>query len=92
TVNGIKTISGTVFADDVQRVIELDGFAIDVDPKGKMIVMKNKDIPGVIGTVGKLLGDNKINIADFRLSRGKDGIALAIASIDEKVTSEIIKN
>ncbi|KLD98454.1 phosphoglycerate dehydrogenase [Aliarcobacter butzleri] len=92
TVNGIKTISGTVFADDVQRVIELDGFAIDVDPKGKMIVMKNKDIPGVIGTVGKLLGDNKINIADFRLSRGKDGIALAIALIDEKVTSEIIKN
>jgi D-3-phosphoglycerate dehydrogenase len=32
------------------------------------------------------------NIADFRLSRGKDGIALAIALIDEKVTSEIIKN
>lgn len=92
TINGIKTISGTVFADDVQRVIELDGFTTDVDPKGKMIIMKNKDIPGVIGTVGKLLGDNKINIADFRLSRGKDGIALAIALIDEKVTPEIIKN
>ncbi len=91
TVNGIKTISGTVFGDDVQRVIELDGFTIDIDPKGKMILMKNKDIPGVIGSVGKILGDNNINIADFRLSRGKGGVALAIALIDDKVTSEIVK-
>lgn len=90
TANGVKTISGTVFNDDVQRIVELDGFAIDVEPKGKMIIMRNKDIPGVIGNVGNILGQNGINIADFRLSRGKDGIALAVILIDEKACTKVI--
>lgn len=90
TSNGVKTISGTVFNDNVQRIIELSGFPLDIEPKGKMIIMRNNDVPGVIGEVGKTLGDNKINIADFRLSRGKDG-ALAVILVDEKVSNEILK-
>lgn len=90
TANGVKTISGTVFGEDVQRVVELNGFPIDIEPSGKMIVMRNNDVPGVIGEVGRTLGDNKINIADFRLSRGKDG-ALAVILIDEKANSEVLK-
>jgi D-3-phosphoglycerate dehydrogenase len=90
TPTGVKTISGTVFNDDVQRIVELNGFSLDIEPKGKMIVMRNNDVPGVIGEVGRILGDNNINIADFRLSRGKDG-ALAVILIDEKVSSDILK-
>ena len=90
TPTGVKTISGTVFNDDVQRIVELNGFPLDIEPKGKMIVMRNNDVPGVIGEVGRILGDNNINIADFRLSRGKDG-ALAVILIDEKVSSDILK-
>ena len=90
TPTGVKTISGTVFNDDVQRIVEINGFSLDIEPKGKMIVMRNSDVPGVIGEVGKILGDNNINIADFRLSRGKDG-ALAVILIDEKPSSEILK-
>ena len=56
-----------------------------------MIVMRNNDVPGVIGEVGKILGDNNINIADFRLSRGKEG-ALAVILIDEKASSDVLKN
>jgi len=56
-----------------------------------MVIMRNNDIPGVIGEVGKLLGDNSINIADFRLSRGKDG-ALAVILVDEKVCSDTLKS
>jgi D-3-phosphoglycerate dehydrogenase len=90
TSNGVKTISGTVFNEDVQRIVELNGFPLDIEPKGKMIIMRNQDVPGVIGEVGKILGSNNINIADFRLSRGKDG-ALAVILIDEKVSSDILK-
>ena len=90
TSKGVKSISGTVFGEDVQRVVELDGFKIDVDPKGKMIIMKNKDIPGVVGKVGNILGENGINISDFRLSRGKEGTALAVILIDEKANSKVI--
>ncbi len=78
TSKGVKNISGTVFGEDVQRVVDLDGFKIDVDPKGKMIIMKNKDIPGVVGKVGNILGENGINISDFRLSRGKRELLLQL--------------
>lgn len=90
TSTGVKTISGTVFNDDVQRIVEINGFSLDIEPKGKMIIMRNQDVPGVIGEVGKILGNNNINIADFRLSRGKDG-ALAVILIDEKASSDVLK-
>lgn len=90
TPNGARTISGTVFGGEAQRVVELNGFAIDVEPKGKMIIMRNKDIPGVVGQIGNILAQNGINIADFRLSRGKDGVALAVILLDEKANSKVI--
>ena len=90
TPSGVKSISGTVFGGEAQRVVELNGFAIDVEPKGKMIIMRNKDIPGVVGQIGNILGQNGINIADFRLSRGKDGVALAVILLDEKANSKVI--
>lgn len=90
TSSGSQTISGTVFNEDVQRIVELNGFNLDIEPKGKMIIMRNNDVPGVIGEVGKTLGESNINIADFRLSRGKES-ALAVILIDEKANSEVLK-
>ena len=91
TEKGVTSISGTVFDENVQRIVGINNFAFDIEPKGKMVIMRNNDIPGVIGEVGKLLGDNNINIADFRLSRGKDG-ALAVILVDEKVCTETLKS
>jgi D-3-phosphoglycerate dehydrogenase len=90
TSNGVQTICGTVFNEDVQRIVDINNFPLDIEPKGKMIIMRNSDVPGVIGEVGSILADNNINIADFRLSRGKDG-ALAVILVDEKVCSNTIK-
>lgn len=89
TQNGVNTISGTVFDENVQRIIEIDGFKFDIEPKGNMILIRNSDVPGVIGEVGQILGDNSINIADFRLSRGKDG-ALAVILVDESINHELL--
>lgn len=90
TEKGVQTISGTIFDENVQRIVEINGFCFDIEPKGNMIMLRNSDVPGVIGQVGKLLGDNNINIADFRLSRGKTG-ALAVILVDEKVNSSILE-
>lgn len=90
TSNGVQTICGTVFNEDVQRIVDINNFPLDIEPKGKMIIMRNSDVPGVIGEVGSILADNNINIADFRLSRGKDG-ALAVILVDEKVCTDTIK-
>ncbi|OCL88298.1 phosphoglycerate dehydrogenase [Arcobacter porcinus] len=92
TANGVKSISGTVFEDNIQRIVKLDDFVLDVEPKGKMIIMKNKDIPGVVGQVGSILAKNNINISDFRLSRGKNDNALAVILIDEKASSKVIED
>jgi D-3-phosphoglycerate dehydrogenase len=89
TQNGVHSVGGTIFDEEVQRIVEINGFALDVEPNGHMILFSNSDVPGVIGEVGKLLGDNNINIADFRLGRNSKG-ALAVIIVDEEVSSDIL--
>ncbi len=86
TQNGVNTTSGTIFEEDVQRIIKINDYVIDIEPTGKMILFTNSDVPGVIGNVGKTLGNDGINIADFRLGRSKDG-ALAVILVDENVSN-----
>jgi D-3-phosphoglycerate dehydrogenase len=89
TSKGVNTISGTIFDEDVQRIIEINNFIVDVEPNGKMILFRNSDVPGVIGEVGKTLGDNGINISDFRLGRNDKG-ALAVIIVDDNVNEDIL--
>jgi D-3-phosphoglycerate dehydrogenase len=65
-------ILGTVYADGLPRVLRIDGFAMDMIPEGHMVVIINKDQPGVIGTVGTSFGDANVNIADMVISREFD--------------------
>ncbi len=90
TEKGVNTISGTVFDGDMQRIIDINNFVLDIEPKGKMILLRNSDVPGVIGEVGKVLGNENINIADFRLSRGKN-CALAVILVDENIKSDVLE-
>jgi len=91
TEEGVVTISGTVFDGTKQRIIEIDEYALDVEPKGTMIFFRNTDTPGVIGDVGHILASNELNIADFRLGRDKKGQALAVVHVDNnKVSKKVI--
>lgn len=91
TKNGVQTISGTIFDDDIQRIIDINGHIVDVEPAGRMILFTNSDVPGVIGQVGTTLANNGINIADFRLGRSKNG-ALAVILVDENVPASVLKD
>jgi D-3-phosphoglycerate dehydrogenase len=73
-------ILGTVYADGLPRVLRIDDYAMDMIPEGNMVLIVNKDEPGVIGTVGTSFGDAKVNIADMVISRDvrKDGTATAL--------------
>ena len=86
TKNGVNSISGTIFEEEVQRIISINDCLVDIEPKGKMILLSNSDVPGVIGHVGTILADEGINISDFRLGRNKNG-ALAVIIVDEDVQS-----
>jgi D-3-phosphoglycerate dehydrogenase len=76
-------VLGTVYADGLPRVLRIDGFAMDMIPEGQMVLILNKDQPGVIGTVGTTFGDASVNIADMVISRdiNKEGVAQALMLI-----------
>ncbi|HSI33383.1 MAG TPA: ACT domain-containing protein, partial [Tepidisphaeraceae bacterium] len=76
-------IIGTAYADRLPRVLRIDDFNMDMIPEGHMVIIVNKDQPGVIGTVGTTFGDAAVNIADMVISRAiqKDGVAQALMLI-----------
>lgn len=86
TNKGINSTSGTIFEEDVQRIITINDYMMDIEPTGKMILLSNSDVPGVIGNVGTILANEGINISDFRLGRNKNG-ALAVIIVDDEVQS-----
>jgi D-3-phosphoglycerate dehydrogenase len=73
-------ILGTVYADGLPRVLRIDNFNMDMVPEGQMVLIVNKDQPGVIGAVGTAFGDARVNIADMVISRDvqPDGSATAL--------------
>ena len=73
-------VLGTVYADGLPRVLRVDNFSMDMIPEGNMVVILNKDQPGVIGAVGTTFGEAAVNIADMVISRAfnKDGSASAL--------------
>jgi len=90
TQDAIFSISGTVFGDDQQRIIDIDGYQLDLEPKGSMILFRNTDVPGVIGDVGHIISSHNLNISDFRLGRDKNSQALAVVKVDGDVTKELL--
>lgn len=83
-------ISGTIFDESVQRILELNSFTVDLEPKGKLVLFQNTDVPGVIGEVGTIFGKHNLNIADFRLGRNENGHALAVIKVDDEPTKEVL--
>src|SRR5258705_7082884 len=65
-------VLGTVYLDGLPRILRIDNFSMDMIPEGHMVVIMNKDMPGVIGLVGTSFGDAGVNIADMVLSREVD--------------------
>jgi len=90
TEKDVISISGTVFGEDEQRIVGINNFKFDFKPKGKMIIFKNNDVPGVIANITSILAESNINIADFRLGRGAHQFAMAVILVDSNIDKEII--
>ncbi|HUO10137.1 MAG TPA: phosphoglycerate dehydrogenase [Phycisphaerae bacterium] len=91
-VNGethTHTIIGTVFADNLPRVLGIKGYWMDMIPAGNMVLIVNKDKPGVIGLVGNTFGKLNINIADMTISRKGDK-ALMLLKVDTEPTPDAL--
>lgn len=91
TESGMGTkMAGTVFSEQ-PKVVEINGLYFDFAPTDYMLVLQNKDIPGVLGAVGSLLGEHDINIAGLQLGRKEKGSdAVSIILIDDEPTIEML--
>ena len=84
-------VSGTVFLDKQPRFVNVDGYALEVVPRGHMIYFTNKDTPGVIGKIGTVLGQWNVNVAGMHLGREhQGGKALALLLVDNPVKNDVI--
>lgn len=83
-------IGGTVFDDDIEKIVHVNNIKLDFKPKGRMIFFSNSDRPGVIAHISNKLVEHNINIADFRLGRGKRNDAIAVVLVDESVSKEVL--
>lgn len=94
TDSGVTALEGAVLLDKA-RLIQVDGIYCEAPLAGHLIFMKNHDVPGVIGHVGTILGNNRINIANFSLGRretqsGEPLEAVAVVSTDEPVPERVL--
>ncbi len=96
TETGVTTVEGVVLLGK-PRLMQVDGIFCEAALAGRLLFMKNRDEPGVIGHVGTVLGRNNINIANFSLGRrdapsapGEPADAVAIVSTDELVPESVL--
>ena len=82
TKAGARSASGTLFDDRLGRIVEFDGLPIEFTPEGTLLVITNRDVPGVVGRIGTFLAEKGINIVDLDLARGRGGRAAAVVRID----------
>ena len=85
------SISGSVYDENHIRIVDIMGFKIDLEPSGVMLFVKNKDVPGVVGKVGTLLGKSHVNIKGYLLSKIKDkDFAYAVIKLEDKIKKSLI--
>ena len=80
---GSMQVAGTVYRRGDLRVVSFAGFRLEFKPQGLLLIIRNQDVPGFVGRLGTLLGDDGINIADIHLARESGANALAVLRLDE---------
>lgn len=87
----VHHVAGTLHNRKEPRIVEIDTFQVEVVPEGHLLLILNVDRPGVIGEVGKVLGDHDINIARMQCSREeRGGNALLIIGTDVPLSREVL--
>jgi D-3-phosphoglycerate dehydrogenase / 2-oxoglutarate reductase len=87
------TAAGTLFEGNLERIVQINDFALDLVPSNFYALVEHKDVPGVVGKVGTILGDNKINIEAMSVGKmGKKQLAVMVLAIDKLMPDKVIKS
>jgi D-3-phosphoglycerate dehydrogenase len=87
-----QVVEGAVFGNDILRLVRIDRFYLEAVPEGYILMLNNRDVPGVVGRVGTLLGARNINIAGLELGReGAGGRAISLFHVDNAVPEAVLE-
>jgi D-3-phosphoglycerate dehydrogenase len=85
----IVSVSGTLTGPKmVEKLVGINGHDLEVPLSDHMLVFEYSDRPGIIGAVGKLLGDADVNIGGMQVSRQADR-AIGVLNVDSAVSPQL---
>jgi D-3-phosphoglycerate dehydrogenase len=88
-----RSVGGTVFSDGKPRFIQIKGINVDAEIGRHMLYTTNDDVPGIIGILGSIMGQNGVNIANFTLGRAAEGgEAIAMLYVDAAVSENVLSD
>jgi D-3-phosphoglycerate dehydrogenase len=87
------SVSGTLVGlAQRERIVEVDGYDVDVEPTEHLAFFRYEDRPGMVGTMGGVLGEAQVNIASMQVARDtKGGHALVALSVDSAIPPDILE-
>lgn len=89
---GRRLIAGVLFGGSEPRIVQIDEYRLEARPEGIVLIMQNKDVPGVIGQVGTLLAKHSVNIGEWRLGRvTPGGEALSFINLDSEPSAAVLE-
>jgi len=87
-----RTVTGSVFGETLLRIIEIDGFNVEMTPQGAVMIIFNDDKPGVIGSVGSVCGKHGINICTMGVGqKAEEQKATLAVSLDKEPDEDTVK-
>jgi D-3-phosphoglycerate dehydrogenase len=97
TGEGEHNVKGAVLHGRAPRLLSVDDIDVEAPLERNLIYLRNRDVPGVIGKIGTILGEHQINIANFSLGRaanessdGKARQAVAVIDVDGPVPEKVL--
>jgi D-3-phosphoglycerate dehydrogenase len=87
-----QVVGGALLEEGHRRLTRIGRFHVDAMPRGNLVLVKNRDMPGVIGEVGSCLGEAEVNIAEYHLARTEaGGEALGVIRTDAHLATELLE-
>ncbi len=91
TAKGTSVVAGAIFGQNIVRLVRINDFFVDSQPDGYILLLHNRDVPGVVGSVGALLAEEQINIARLELGRDQaGGNAVSLIHVDGEVSPAVV--
>lgn len=88
---GEQLLAGVLFGGSEPRLVQMDAYSLEARPEGDVLVLRNKDVAGVIGQVGTILAAYEVNIGEWRMGRNKPGgEALSFINLDSKPETAVL--